>query len=94
MSIDWAEITSNTLSVLAAGLVLGAGIPLLFSLGIRLQDIGAGGEHEDGTVTAPKPLAKAGAYAIFAVVVALIIYGMLFLTKASLSHYLGIELPI
>ena len=33
--------------VLAAGLILGAGLPLLFALGIRSLAYGAGGEAEE-----------------------------------------------
>ncbi|MCL6422300.1 hypothetical protein Bequi_02675 [Brachybacterium sp. JHP9] len=94
MSIDLAEIALNTVKVLVVGLLLGAGLPLLFSLGIRLQDIGHGGTGPDGVARAPQPAAKAGAWVIFAAVGLVVLYGLLFITKKSIAHYLGIELPI
>ncbi|MFC0674032.1 hypothetical protein [Brachybacterium hainanense] len=94
MSIDIAEIISNTTSVLGVGLLLGAGLPLLFSLGIVLQDRGAGGERRDGSVSAPNPVAKYASWAIFTLVGLAVVYGLLFVTRNSLDHYLGITLPI
>jgi hypothetical protein len=94
MSAEFMEIVSGTLKVLGVGLLLGAGLPLLFSLGIKLQDRGAGGVERDGTVIAPSPGARIAAWAIFAVVTLVILYGLLFITKGSLDHYLGIQLPL
>lgn len=93
MNIDFASIASSTLSVVVVGVLLGAGLPLLFSLGIVLQDKGAGGEHRDGTITAPNPAARFGAWAIFVAVGLIVLYGLLFLTHKSIDHYLGITLP-
>ncbi|WP_265445033.1 hypothetical protein [Flexivirga meconopsidis] len=92
MDIDWATIADGTGKVIVAGLLFGAGLPLLFSLGIRLWDIGSGGEHADGTVTAGKPAALYAAYAVFAVVAAAIVIGVLYITQKSIDHYLGIQL--
>lgn len=94
MSDQFIEIISGTLKVLGVGLLLGAGLPLLFSIGIRLQDRGAGGEERDGTVVASNPAARVGAIILFAIVALVVIYGLLFITKGSLDHYLGIQLPI
>lgn len=94
MDIDLSAILHGSLNVLLTGLVLGAGLPLLFSLGIVLADRGAGGEMKDGTVAAPSAAAKHGARAIFALVALIVVYGLLFITRKSLSHYLGIDLPL
>lgn len=94
MSEEFIEIITGTLKVLGVGLLLGAGLPLLFSLGIKLQDRGEGGEERDGTVIAANPAARVGAWAIFAVVALVILYGLLFITKGSIDHYLGIQLPL
>ena len=43
MDIDLTSIATSTLSVIVVGILLGAGLPLLFSLGIVLQEpLGAG----------------------------------------------------
>ena len=92
-SIDWSTIGQNTLKVIAVGVVLGAGLPFLFAIGIRLWDQGSGGEHANGTITAGKPVVLATAYVLFAIVALVVIYGVLYITKSSLDHYLGIKLP-
>ncbi|MBO1754205.1 hypothetical protein [Allobranchiibius sp. CTAmp26] len=92
-SIDWSTIGHNTLKVIAVGVVLGAGLPFLFAVGIRLWDQGSGGEHADGTMTAGKPAALTAAYILSAIIALVVIYGVLYITKSSLDHYLGIKLP-
>lgn len=92
MNIDWASMADGTAKVIVAGLVFGAGLPLLFTLGVRLWDTGKGGENADGTVVAGRPVALWAAYVIFAVVVAAVVIGVLYITQRSIDHYLGIEL--
>lgn len=92
MNIDWTTMADGTAKVIIAGLLFGAGLPLLFTLGIRLWDAGSAEEQPDGTVTAGRPLALIAAYAIFAVVLVAIIVGVLYITQKSIDHYLGIEL--
>jgi hypothetical protein len=81
--------------VLAAGLILGAGLPLLFALGIRSLAYGAGGEaevHEAGT-TGPKPhaLGTAGGYLAFAVVLLGIALGITFVVATGFGKALSFE---
>ena len=45
--------------VLVAGLLLGAGIPALFALGVRFTATGTGGEAMIATSTRPNPAFKA-----------------------------------
>lgn len=92
MNIDWTSILDGTGKVVVAGLIFGAGLPLLFAIGVRLWDVGTGGEHADGTVTAGRPPALVGAYVIFAVVAAAVLTGVLWITQKSIDHYLGITL--
>lgn len=92
MNIDWTSIVDGTAKVLVAGLLFGAGLPLLFTAALRLWDSGSEHEQDDGTVTAGNVGARWAAYAIFAVVVAAIVVGVLYITQKSIDHYLGIEL--
>lgn len=92
MSIDWAAISTDTWKVLAAGLLFGAGLPFLFAIGIRMWDQGEGGIHVDGTATARKPAQLTVAYAMFALIAAVVVVAVLYLTKASIAHYLGVHL--
>ncbi len=73
---------TNTLNslwqVVAVGLALGAGVPAVFAIGLKLLYGGALGVDEDGqpTTAAPTPARRAGAYACFAVVVAAVAIGI------------------
>lgn len=92
MSIDWAEIASNTMRVLAVGVLLGAGLPALFAAGISLWDRGEGGAQADGTITRRSPVAVAMAYTLFALIGVAVLVGLLYLMRSSIDHYLGITL--
>ena len=92
--IDIAAILAGTSRVLLVGILLGAGLPLLFSVGMILQDKGSDRVLADGTAATGSPAAKAASYAVFAVVALVVLYGILFITKGSINHYLGIQLPI
>lgn len=41
--------------VLLVGLVLGAGLPALFAVGLRLQTLSNGSVEADGTTSGPHP---------------------------------------
>jgi hypothetical protein len=92
--MDISEIALNTVKVITAGVLLGAGLPALFAVGIRLWD--AGGAHTDaaGTTLVAKPAARYAGFAVFGLIGLVVLYGIYFITKASLNHYLGISLPI
>jgi hypothetical protein len=92
MDIDWTSIVDGTAKVIVAGLIFGAGLPLLFTWGLRLWDTGDEHEQDDGTVVAGNAIARWAAYAVFAVVAAAIVVGVLYITQKSIDHYLGIEL--
>ncbi|MBD0020630.1 MULTISPECIES: hypothetical protein [Gordonia] len=77
--------------VLVVGLILGAGLPALFAVGLKLHADGAGDEHADGTVTAPNPALKAAGYLLFGLVVAVIIVGILWVCRHTLDYHLGIR---
>ena len=90
--MDWSAIVSSVLRVLLAGLVFGAGLPALFAVGVSLWHKGSDDIAADGTIRAGNRLALAGAWAAFAVVVAAVIVGILWITQKSLNHYFGITI--
>ncbi|MFC7530669.1 hypothetical protein [Actinoplanes sp. GCM10030250] len=82
--------------VLLAGLILGAGLPVLFALGIRSLAWGAGEAAVTGSgVTAGerRPIGTAIGYALFAVVVLGVLLGLTFIVangfgyKLEFSHF-------
>ncbi|AFM15488.1 hypothetical protein Mycch_0670 [Mycolicibacterium chubuense NBB4] len=79
------------LKVLAVGLVLGAGLPGVFALGLVAYSRGAGGAEADGTTTAPHPALKALGLLLFAFVAAVIVIAILYITKGTIIHHFGVN---
>ena len=76
--------------ILLAALVLGAGLPVLFSAGVRAMAWGAGGDAE--TDHAPgHPAGKALAVVCFAVVVAAVALGIAFVVAGGFGKELSFE---
>ncbi|HET8992544.1 hypothetical protein [Rhodococcus sp. SJ-2] len=76
--------------VVLVGLVLGAGLPTVFALGMRSAALG-----DDGTGTVDpgrRALGRIGAVVCFVIVVVAIIAGILLLTADFLSSSVGIQL--
>jgi hypothetical protein len=69
--------------VLAVGLVLGAGLPMVFALGVRSLAWGAGGAAEVAVDARPHPLGRVVAVLCFAVVVAGIALGLTVIIAAG-----------
>lgn len=92
--MNLAAMFQNLLEVLIAGLVLGAGLPALFALGIRfaapIDDVDA-----QGNVVGHHPastLSRAVGYFFFAIIVAAIIIGILWITKAVIYESFQIDI--
>ena len=79
----------SILKVLVIGLVLGAGLPAVFAFGLVSYSRGAGGTHADGTVEAPNPALKAVGLLLFALVTAVIVIAILWITKTTIIHHFG-----
>ena len=81
--------------VLLAGLVLGAGLPVLFALGIRSLAWGAGeAAVSQNGVTAPtgrRPLGTALGYLLFAIVVLGVLLGLTFIVAGGFGNKLSFE---
>ena len=88
MTIDLIDMGVAALRVLVLGVLLGAGLPALFALGMRLQSAGAG--SDDG-IAPRRPALVAAGWALFAVVVLVVLAGVLFITRHSIQHYFGIS---
>ncbi len=79
----------SILKVLAIGLVLGAGLPAVFAVGLVAFSNGSGGAHEDGTAVAPNPALRAVGLALFAAVAAVVVIAILYITKNTIIHHFG-----
>ncbi|MEZ0163372.1 hypothetical protein AB2L27_01185 [Kineococcus sp. LSe6-4] len=76
--------------ILLAALVLGAGLPVLFSAGVRAMAFGAGGDAE--TDHAPgHPAGTVLAAVCFAVVVAAVALGITFIVAGGFGKALSFE---
>ena len=74
--------------VLAVGLILGAGLPALFAVGLVAFAKGDGG-REGGATTAGNPVLKLVGLLLFALVAAVIVIAILWITKATIEHHFG-----
>lgn len=81
--------------VLLASLVLGAGLPVLFTLGIRALSFGTSGEvviRESGvTSPAPHPMGKVLGGLCFAVVIVAVVLGIMFIVASGFGKMLSFE---
>ncbi|KZS73247.1 hypothetical protein A4G29_16775 [Mycobacterium kansasii] len=79
-----------TAKILVFSLVLGAGLPALFAIGVRLQAAGAGtvGKAADHAAS-KRPVLVALGWAIFALVLAVVVIGVLYIARDFIAHHLG-----
>jgi membrane-bound metal-dependent hydrolase YbcI (DUF457 family) len=81
----------SVLKVLVIGLILGAGLPATFALGMAAYNSGSGGEHPDGTITAPNPVLKFVGLLLFLLVSCVVIAALLWITRTTLIHHFGFD---
>lgn len=81
-----------SLRVLVVGLVLGAGLPAVFALGVVSYSAGSGGTDAEGAVHRPHPLLKPVGGALIVLVLAVIILAILWITRTTIIHHFGVDL--
>jgi hypothetical protein len=67
-------------------MLAGAALPGLFALGLRLQAVGNGQVSTDGTPAQKNPVLVAIAWAIYALVFAVIIFALLYISRDFIAH--------
>lgn len=82
----------SILKVLGIGLLLGAGLPAVFALGLVAYARGDGGDGTDGTASAPNPALKFLGIALFVFVGWVILTAVLWITRATIIHHTGVDL--
>ena len=95
MSQNLGFAVEGAWKVLLAGLILGAGLPLLFALGIRSLAWGAGGDaetHQEGAA-GPKaqPIGTVIGWVLFVIVLAGVALGITFIVASGLGKELSFE---
>lgn len=76
----------SVLRVLVIGLILGAGLPAVFAVGLVAYSRGS------GDVSAPNPVLKLFGLALFAVVALVIIAAVLWITRGTIIHHFDVDL--
>jgi hypothetical protein len=79
-------------TVLLVGLVLGAGLPALFGVGMLAYSHGAGGEEADHLIHKPIPALKYLGILLFVFVGFVIVTGVAWITRSTIMHHFGIDL--
>ena len=82
----------SILRVLAVGLVLGAGLPAIFAVGLRLYSAGVGGVAADGAMHRANPVLKLLGVVLFGFVSAVIVVAILWITRTTINHHFGVDL--
>ncbi|GAC79193.1 MULTISPECIES: hypothetical protein [Gordonia] len=81
------DIISSITKVLAVGLILGAGLPALFALGMRAEAAG------DGTLERPaNPALKYLGYILIGLTAIVIVVGILWITRQTLNYYFDLKI--
>jgi hypothetical protein len=86
---QWFDYEAS-LKILVFAMLAGAFLPGLFALGIRLQAVGSGYVGTDSDTPGQKnPVMLGLAYAIYAMVVAVIILALLYIARDFIAHNTG-----
>jgi hypothetical protein len=86
---SWINLTA-IFQILVAGLIVGAGLPGLFAIGVRLNAEGAGVAAHGGSIARRNPVMVAVSWAIFALVLTAVIVGVLFIARDFIAHHSGL----
>jgi hypothetical protein len=85
---DWFNYQAS-LKILVFSMLAGAALPGLFALGLRFHAVGGGQVSIDGATPQKNPVLLAIAWAIFAVVVAVILFALLYISRDFIAHQTG-----
>ena len=88
---QWFNYTA-ALKILIFGLVMGAGLPALFAIAVRLNAEGAGVAEHGGAVANRNPMLAALSWVIFGVVLVAVLIGVLFIARDFIGHQTGLYL--
>ncbi len=78
-----------TCKILVFSLLAGAALPAMFAFGVRLQAAGTGDVSRDGAAPQRNPVLVAIAWAIYGLVLAVVIIGVLYIARDFIAHHTG-----
>jgi hypothetical protein len=85
---EWFNYEAS-LKILVFSMLAGAALPGLFALGLRFHAMGTGDVTTDGAAPQRNPALTALAWAIYALVVAVIILALLYISRDFIAHHTG-----
>lgn len=86
----WQSFGIAFVQVLGLGLVVGAGLPAIFAIGVRALAYGAGGDAEVDHA-AGKPIGTVLAYTLFAIVALVILTGLVIIISSGFGYTVSFE---
>ena len=88
---QWFNYTA-ALKILVFGMLMGAGLPALFAIAVRLNAEGAGVAEHGGAVAQKNPMLVSVSWVIFALVLVVVLIGVLFIARDFIGHQTGLYL--
>jgi len=85
---EWFNYQAS-LKILVFSMLAGAALPAMFALGLRFQAVGGGNFSTDGGPGHKNPALIAVAWAIYALVVTVILFALLYVSRDFIAHQLG-----
>lgn len=87
----WFNYTA-VFQILVAGLIVGAGLPALFAIAVRMNAEGSGvaAGHGGAALSQRNPVVVALSWTIFALVLIFVIVGVLFIARDFIGHQTGL----
>lgn len=85
---DWFNYQAS-LKILVFSMLAGAALPGLFALGLRFHAVGAGQAGAEGGSPQKNPALLALAWVIYAVVVVVIAFALLYISRDFIAHHTG-----
>ncbi|OBI52079.1 hypothetical protein [Mycobacterium sp. E796] len=85
---DWFNYEAS-LKILVFSMLAGAFLPGMFALGLRFQAVGSGQVSPDGGPPHKNPVLLGVAWLIYAVVLAVILFALLYISRDFIAHQLG-----
>ncbi len=85
---EWFNYQAS-LKILVFAMLAGAALPALFAFGLRLHAVGGGQVSVNGGTPQKNPALLAIAWAIYALVIAVILFALLYVSRDFVAHQTG-----